>query len=117
MPSKNAAQRLTDTVDNIDAIEQFIAGMEFDAFAVDRKTVYAVVRALEIISEATRRLAPNSRAVTLPSTGSPSLPPATSTVYRHEYEAVDERLIWRTARHDLVLLHRVAIVELVDLRD
>ena len=56
MPSKNPAQRLRDIVDNIDAIEVFTAGMELEAFAADRKTVYAVVRALEIVSEASRRL-------------------------------------------------------------
>ena len=34
----------------------FTTGMEHDTFAGDRKTVYAVVRALEIVSEASRRL-------------------------------------------------------------
>ena len=56
MLSKNPAQRLCDIVDNIDAIEVFTAGMDFDAFAADRKTSYAVIRALEIVSEASRRL-------------------------------------------------------------
>ena len=56
MPSNNPAQRLRDIVDNIDAIAAFTADMEFEVFAADRKTVYAVVRALEIVSEATRRL-------------------------------------------------------------
>lgn len=56
MPSKNPAQRLRDLVDNIDVIREFTAGMDRDGFAADRKTVYAVVRALEIISEASRRL-------------------------------------------------------------
>jgi uncharacterized protein with HEPN domain len=52
MPSKNPAQRLRDIIDNIDAIEVFIARLDFPAFRADRKTVYAVVRALEIVSEA-----------------------------------------------------------------
>ena len=56
MPSKSPAQRLCDIVENIDAIEAFTASMDFAVFARDRKTVYAVVRALEIISEASRRL-------------------------------------------------------------
>ncbi len=58
MPSKNPAQRLRDLVDNVDAIEGFTAEMDFETFASDRKTVYAVVRALEIVSEASRRLPP-----------------------------------------------------------
>jgi len=56
MPSKNPAQRLTDILDNIQAIADFTAGMTFENYVSDRKTVYAVTRALEIISEATRRL-------------------------------------------------------------
>jgi uncharacterized protein with HEPN domain len=56
MPSKNPAQRLSDIIENIDAIRAFTAGLDFAAFRADRKTVYAVVRALEIISEASRRL-------------------------------------------------------------
>jgi uncharacterized protein with HEPN domain len=56
MPSKNPAQRLRDIIDNIDAIEAFTAQLDFAAFRIDRKTVYAVVRALEIVSEASRRL-------------------------------------------------------------
>jgi len=39
---------LSDIVDNIEAIDAFTAGMDFETFAADRKTVYAVVRALEM---------------------------------------------------------------------
>ena len=56
VPSKNPAQRLRDIVDNIDAIREFSADMDYDTFATDRKTLYAITRALEIISEATKRL-------------------------------------------------------------
>jgi uncharacterized protein with HEPN domain len=56
MSSKNPAQRLRDIVENVDVIASFVAGMDRDDFAADRKTVYAVVRALEIVSEASRRL-------------------------------------------------------------
>jgi len=47
---------LRDIVDNVDAIAEFTAQMDFAAFVADRKTVYAVIRALEIVSEASRRL-------------------------------------------------------------
>jgi len=56
MPSKNPAQRLSDILENISAIQVFTADLDFQAFREDRKTAYAVVRALEIISEASRRL-------------------------------------------------------------
>jgi uncharacterized protein with HEPN domain len=50
MPSKNPAQRLREIIDNVDAINAFTAKLDFQAFRVDRKTIYAVVRALEIMS-------------------------------------------------------------------
>jgi len=43
---------LRDIVDNVDAIEAFTAELDLGGFhSGNRKTVYAVVRALEIISE------------------------------------------------------------------
>lgn len=56
MPSKDPGQRLRDIIDNIDAIKAFTEQLDFGSFAADQKTMYAVVRALEIISEASRRL-------------------------------------------------------------
>jgi uncharacterized protein with HEPN domain len=41
MPSKNPALRLRDIIDNINAIRTFTAGMAFEDFARDRKTIYA----------------------------------------------------------------------------
>src|ERR1017187_6928484 len=101
MPSKNPAQRLRDIIDNIDAIEAFTAQLDFPAFRMDRKTVYAVVRALEIVSEASRRHPEIDWGAIA----------AAGNVYRHEYEAVDEALIWHTVRHDLAALRGVATAE------
>src|ERR1700682_4133932 len=102
MPSKNPAQRLRDIVDNVDAIEAFTAQMDLATFAADRKTVYAVVRALEIVSEASRRLPP------ILQERHPEIDwvavAAAGNVYRHEYEVVDEKLLWHTVQHDLSLL-------------
>jgi uncharacterized protein with HEPN domain len=65
MPSKNPAQRLQDIVDDIEAARQFIEEMDFRAFVADQKTPYAVVRALEIVSEARRRLPEDPRNLAL----------------------------------------------------
>ena len=113
MPSKNPAQRLSDIVDNIRAIREFTADLTLQGFRHDRKTVYAVVRALEIISEASRRLPEewkhrhseiNWRAVA-----------GAGNVYRHEYDAVDEELLWRTIHEDLPGLERAACQGLIEL--
>lgn len=110
MPSKNPAQRLQDIIDNIDAIRLFTAQMDSDSFSADQKTVYAVVRALEIISEASRRLPAGlkERHAEIDWTAVA----AAGNVYRHEYESVDEKLIWHTVIHGLAELRSIAVVEL-----
>ncbi len=90
MPSKNPAQRLRDIVDNIDAIYDFTTRLDRDEFAADRKTVYAVIRALEIISEASRRL-PAELKDRHPEIDWVAVA-AAGNVYRHEYEGVDVNL-------------------------
>jgi Uncharacterized conserved protein len=106
MPSKNPSQRLSDILDNVDAIHDFTSQLDFQAFRADRKTVYAVVRALEIISEASRRL-PQELLLRHPEIDWAAIA-AAGNVYRHEYEAVDEALIWHTIQHGLASLRAVS---------
>lgn len=47
---------LSDILTNIKRIEDFTKGMSFDKFVSDEKTVYAVIRGLEIIGEAVKNL-------------------------------------------------------------
>jgi len=47
---------LEDILESIKKIREYIAGMSFDQFCVDRKTQDAVVRNLEVIGEAARNL-------------------------------------------------------------
>jgi uncharacterized protein with HEPN domain len=47
---------LEDISDGISKVEQFIHGMTFEQFAKDDKTFFAVIRALEIIGEATKNI-------------------------------------------------------------
>jgi uncharacterized protein with HEPN domain len=96
MPSKNPAQRLRDIIDKIDAIKAFTDQLDFPAFHTDRETVYAVVRALEIVSEASRRL-PAELTNRYPEIDLVGIA-AAGKVYRHEYEVVDEALIWHTVQ-------------------
>jgi uncharacterized protein with HEPN domain len=109
MPSKNPAQRLADIIDNIDAIEGFVAGLDLPAFRADRRTVYAVVRALEIISEASRRLPGDLLARHLEIDWTAIA--AAGNIYRHDYDAVDEAMIWQTIRFSLGALRAVAAFE------
>jgi uncharacterized protein with HEPN domain len=45
-----------DIIEAMDDALRFVKGMNYESFAGDKKTVYAVIRALEIIGEATKRI-------------------------------------------------------------
>lgn len=55
-PRREIADYLHDILDSIQKIERFIGGMDFVQFAGDEKTVFAVIRGLEIVGEAARNI-------------------------------------------------------------
>jgi uncharacterized protein with HEPN domain len=75
--------------------------------------VYAVVRALEIVSEASRRL-PLELKARHPKLDWAAIA-AAGNVYRHEYDVVDESAIWYTKQTDLTALREMVIDELTRL--
>lgn len=110
MPSRDPRQRLQDILDNIDAARSFVADLSFERFAGDLKTVYAVGRALEIISEASRRL-PDEIRNRHPEIDWRALA-GLGNVYRHDYDVVDARLMWLTIQRRLSALETVVKTEL-----
>jgi len=56
MPSESLKSALYDIRDNILLAQHFVEGLTFDDFQSSRLHVYATTRALEIVSEASRRL-------------------------------------------------------------
>ena len=54
--TRDAAARLADMLDYARDAQAFVAGMDAVAFAADRKTQFAVLRALEVIGEAAKRV-------------------------------------------------------------
>jgi uncharacterized protein with HEPN domain len=55
-PSERYATALQDIAENTSLARSFVGELSFDQFKADRRTVYADIRCLEIISEASRRL-------------------------------------------------------------
>lgn len=98
-PSRTPRDRLLDIRDNIDAARGFVQDMTFETFLADQRTVYAVVRALEIISEASRHVPEEVkiRYATVPWREIA----AAGNIYRHVYGVVDPGDIWKTVRDDL----------------
>ena len=115
MPSEPEATRryLNDIHHHIEMAKGFIAGMNYEAFRDDTRTVYAVTRCLEIISEASRRL-PDELKVRHPSIEWREMA-AAGNIYRHEYEDVAARRLWQTLTASLPPLHDVVARELAAL--
>lgn len=110
VPSRDPGQRLQDIIENIEAARDFLSGMSLEAFTTDRKTYYAVLRALEIISEASRRL-PDDLKARHPTINWQAVA-AAGNVYRHEYEAVMPAVVWHTVTQELRPLEAIARQEL-----
>lgn len=98
MPFDRDADRLEDIREAIELAKQFISGT-YDEFAQDTKTIFAVVRCLEIISEASRRVDQGFR------DRHPDLPwvqiAAAGNVYRHDYRMVRTDIVWETVQKAL----------------
>lgn len=99
MPSKSPRQALLDVLENIEAAREFTTGLTFDAFQRDRIRLYAVVRALEIISEASRRI-PEEAKARMPEIDWRNLA-AAGNVYRHAYNSIEAALVWNVLKKDL----------------
>ncbi|MBV8739566.1 MAG: DUF86 domain-containing protein [Alphaproteobacteria bacterium] len=104
---------LRDIVHHIDLAVQFTAGFDYEAFVADPRTVYAVTRCLEIISEASRRL-PEGLKVRHPSIAWRDMAGA-GNIYRHDYEDVAAQQVWDAVQIDLPPLRVVVTQELAAL--
>ena len=109
MPSKstNPEAYLFHIRENITLATSFVAGFDYEQFRDDQLVFYAVTRALEIISEASRRLPAEMKE------RHPLIPwvdvAGAGSVYRHDYEDVRQRLVWVTVHKHLPPL--LAMVE------
>jgi uncharacterized protein with HEPN domain len=112
MPSDRDATRrwLADIGHNIALAESFTSGVVYDAFKDDLMRLYAVIRCLEIISEASRRL-PDALKARHPSIDWKRMAGAGS-VYRHDYEDVAGSFVWVVLQDHLPPLRNVVEQEL-----
>lgn len=90
---------LEDIVQAIAHIDTYVADMAFGAFALDTKTQDAVVRNLEIIGEATKRLPDDFRVAHPDIAWRPAA--AMRDFLIHEYPEVDVQAVWDTIKNDL----------------
>jgi|SRR5262245_15855550 uncharacterized protein with HEPN domain len=101
---------LQDMLHHVELAERFTEGRNYNSFRDDLLRLYAITRCLEIISEASRRLSSELKA------RHPHVPwqemAAAGNFYRHQYEDVLPRRVWKTLRDDLPALRSILEQEL-----
>jgi uncharacterized protein with HEPN domain len=110
MPSEKESGALREILRNIKLAEQFTQGHTPATLQTDEKTLYAVVRSLEIISEASRRLTDELKARHANIEWREMA--AAGNVYRHSYEDVTPRRVLKTPHDHLPALRTVVEKEL-----
>lgn len=109
MPSDTLAV-LRQIEQHIRLAEEFVADLDSAKFQHDLRAPYAVVRCLEIISEASRRIPDELKA------RHPSIPwreiAGAGNIYRHDYENVAASMVWETVRLALPPLRTVIVAEI-----
>ena len=98
-PDRDPSDHLADIENSIRKALRFVFGMDEASFMADDKTAYAVVRALEIIGEATKRIPIEIRQKY------PEIPWRSMAGLRdkliHDYFCVNWLVVWRTVTMDL----------------
>jgi len=114
----NASRRdhedyLRDMVHAAEKAESFIEGMDFDSFQQDEKTAWAVLKALEIIGEASKNIPQSVRK------RYPEIPWREAAGMRdkvsHDYFGVNMLRIYETVKEDLPALRQALARTLQDL--
>ena len=90
---------LEDILQSITSIEEYTRDMSFEIFATDRRTQDAVVRNLEVIGEAAKRIPANMREANPEIAWRPAA--AMRDFFIHDYPEVDVQAVWDTITTDL----------------
>ncbi len=99
MTGRSTVDYIQDIIDSIDAIFEFIGTAGYDEFIIDRKTVYATVRAIQVIGEAAKKVPDDirDRYREVPWRNMAGMRDKVT----HEYFGVQMKILWNTVKVDL----------------
>jgi uncharacterized protein with HEPN domain len=101
--TEREALRLHDIIENIDRIESYVTGLDFARFAADTKTIDAVERCLQRVTEAVIKIGAERMAQVSPQTPVDAVR-GLGNMLRHDYDGVDLETIYLTIRESLPAL-------------
>lgn len=99
MPRREMKLLLQDIIENCETVFQFVGSSTYEEFANDKMKVYAVVRAFEIIGEASKIISPEIKA------RYPLIEWQLMTDFRnlltHFYFGIEYEILWKTITESL----------------
>jgi uncharacterized protein with HEPN domain len=92
--SHNITDHLKDIINYMETAEHFVENMEYQRFQEDTKTIFAIIRALEVIGEAVKHIPTDFRKQY------PQIPwqdiAGMRDVLIHDYLEIDTTTLWNT---------------------
>lgn len=113
MTARPLSDFLQDILEAIADIESFTQGVDFDSFQANREKVLAVVKSIEILGEAVKKI-PEDRRSQYPEVPWQAVA-GMRDVLVHEYWGIDVNIVWSTVQRRLPELKAVVEMMLGDL--
>ena len=111
MKRKDYSDYFQDILDSIIDTDDFVKGITFESFLSDKKSINAVIRSIEVIGEAAKKIPHTMRK------DFPDIPWKKMAGMRdkliHEYFGVDLEIIWEVIKKDLPSI-KPLIMEVID---